>query len=351
MARKKAEMEVKKDVANSQDEMAAEMAAMEELKDIKIVTEPAHKEVENGEVRHATKILNLLTAEGYQGQQKKTFDKEPWMEIYAARQNNLVIQDIPTAIEKHTIRVKKDGEYKDMEMSCLVVMLGGMVKGLIPLPEAGIMEDKEVNARQAMGRMRGLVGQLIAFKVKAIDRENNLCILSRKDALAHMAAITWKEIREGDIRTVVVRSVMPDMIIVNLGGIETPIPAPELSWGWVKDARDMFAVGDTFDVLVKMVDTENKRLMLSLKALLPDAWMNVPDKYIVRGEYTGTITGIEEYGMFVNLESGVDAVIKLPKSERVRSQMKVGNRALIRIREIIPEKRRIKADLIKIIYV
>ncbi len=322
----------------------------EDVTELKVATTPANAEVENFEIRNATKTLNTLTAEGYQGQQKKVFEKNPWIEIYAARQNNLIMQDIPTALEKHTVTVKKGDEIKAVDLPCLVFMLGGAVKGLMPLSEAAIMEDKEVNTRVAIARMRSLMGRLVAFKVKAIDRDNNLCILSRSDALAHMAAITWKDIKEGEIRTVVVRTVTPNMVLVNLGGIETPIPAPELSWGWVHDARELFKVGDAFDVLVTKVDKENKQVKLSLKALLPDAWKDVPYKFMVNGEYRGTITGIEEYGLFINLDEGVDAVIKHPESENVRKQIQIGNEALIRIREIIPDKRRIKADLIKIIY-
>lgn len=294
-----------------------------------------------------SKIINLLTAEGYQGQDKKTFEYDPWMDIYASIQNNVILQDYVSAIEEHTT-MTRDGE---KAILCLVIMLGGTVKALIPAHETGLKEesDQEMTERQLKTRMRNLVGQQVAFKVKGIDRESNLCVCSRKEALQHMSGVTWKDIKVGDIKVAVVRHVQPYYAIVNVGGIETKLPASEMSWGWVNDARKLFAVGDSFDVKVIEIDEENKKIKVSLKELLTDNWQYVPEKYIVNGEYCGFITGIEEWGFFVNLEPGVDAKVNLPKSERVRNEMKIGRGVLIRIYAINPEKRHISARMVKLL--
>ncbi len=293
--------------------------------------------------QNVSNVINLLNAEGYQGQNKRTFDESnPWSEIYAARQNGLIMQDTVMAIEDHALSEDKK------EVPCLVLLLGGVVKGLVPLFETGL-DSENIGERQIKSRMRKMLGQVIAFKVLGIDRNNNLCVLSRKQALEQMQNITWKDIKIGDVRTAIVRDVNAYEAVLNIGGIETTIPAKEMSHGWVRDARDILKTGDSIDVKVINIDSDKKKIFVSMKPLLKDNWEYVPEKYAVNGEYLGVITGIEEYGIFITLEPGVCSLIPLPQSERIRKMLEINQRVVFRINSINYEKKQIQGRFVRMV--
>ena len=163
-----------------------------------------------------------------------------------------------------------------------------------------------------------------------------------------MTAKTWKTIQEGDKKTVVVRETKPYGVKVNVGGIEATISASELSHGWINDVRDVFKVGDRFDVVVKKADKEEKKLVLSLKALLEDPWERVGERYSVDGEYLGKITTIAEFGVFINLETGIDMLVAMPQSETTRGLLEKGAEALARITSVDLNKRKIYGRLVRV---
>lgn len=277
--------------------------------------------------------------EGYVGQEKITIndDSEYWQEIYGAYQNKKILQKQVVAIEEH--------ESKDGTTPCFVIRWGESIKGLIPAQATGI-EGK--TALIIKNKMRKVVGKRVVFAVIGIDRENNLCMLSREAALDSMSAKTWKNLKEGTTKVAVVRETKPYGVKVNIGGIETTIPAAELSHGWINDVRDVFSVGDTFDVLVTKADPEEKKLEVSLKSLLKDPWETVGNKYSVDGEYLGKITTVAEFGVFLNLEEGIDILVAMPQSEQTRSMLVKGADALVRITSIDQDKKRIYGRLVRV---
>lgn len=276
--------------------------------------------------------------EGYVGQEKKSFENnEFWQQIYAAYQNDQIIQRKVTAIEDH--------ETAEGNSPCLIITWGDQIKGLIPASESGLQGTSIAIIRN---KMRKIVGKNVVFKVKGIDRENNLCVLSRKEAVEQMAAKTWKQINVGDKVSATVREVAPTFVKVNIGGIDSFIHASQLSHGWVSDVRNYFSVGDTFDVLVKDMDKEKKTLSLSLKDLLVNPWDTVGERYSVEGEYLGRVVSVVEYGVFINLETGVDALVALPKSELTRDMCVKGAEALIRISNLDIGKKRIYGRIIRV---
>lgn len=278
--------------------------------------------------------------EGYIGQEKKTFEEteEFWMEIYAAYQNKSIVQRVVSAIEEHA---GPDGE----NTPCMIVKWGDSIKGIIPAPLSSITGATPTIVKN---KMRKMVGKNVVFKIKNIDRENKLCLLSRSEAKEEMQERAWKKIKAGIIVPAVVREVTDKVVKVNIGGIDTIIPASELSHGWIHNLRSKFKVGDTFDVKVKEVNKEEKSLRVSLKDLLKDPWEKVPEKYVVEGEYLGRITNIEEFGVFVNLENGVDVLLAMPKNDFTRNLMTEGGEALVRITKIDLNKSRIYGRLVRV---
>lgn len=263
--------------------------------------------------------------EGYTGE-KISFVVDPWKDIFASIQSKgkklKFLAATVTALETHTIK----GE----SFHCAVVMLGH-VKGLIPLQESDCKTKEQ---------LRKLMGQRVSFKVTTLNQKDNLFIASRKIAREHMAKQNWEKLKEGDIKTATIRDVNLRGATVDIGGILAELPAQELSWGWVNDVRDYLKVGFETDVKIIALDKEKGVAKVSIRELLPNPWPDCTKRFSVGNEYLGTVTGIQDYGIFVNLnEPGVDALAK-QRTEGLRPALY--EKVIVKIQKILPKEQRIK---------
>jgi ribosomal protein S1 len=261
---------------------------------------------------------------------KKTFYTDPWPDIYASRQNhNSFLTGIVSAIETHDLK-NSEGEVT-RKIPCAVVMMTP-AKGLIPLEESGCTNRAQ---------LKKLVGQLVTFKVITLDESENLFFGSIKRANEYLSARAWNRLKAGEIRTAVVREVNLRGAQVEIDGIVTELPAQEMSWGWINDLREIVQVGDAFDVKIMEVDKENKKLRVSLRELMPSPWPGVMKRYKTGkdNEYMGTVTGLPYYGIFVNLEPGVDALVKQRDSKK---RPALGEKVRIVITKMDPDKKQIE---------
>ncbi|MFT9486633.1 MAG: S1 RNA-binding domain-containing protein [Tepidibacillus sp.] len=279
-----------------------------------------------------TQIFNFQAPEGFNGE-KKEFIRDPWQDLYAARQNRTILQGVPIAIEEHQL----NGE----NILCATVMMDG-VKCIMPYQESALKDTGKKKENRT--RLRKLIARRIAFIVIGLDRESNLAIISRKAAKDRMAHAFWKTGKEGKIVTVVAQEVFNNAVIVDVGGVEVEIPAKELSYGWVHDVRDLIQVGEAFDAKITYFDEKSEKVNLSVKALLPNPFTECLNRYLIGNEYLGKVSGIAEFGIFVNLEPGVDAVIPhFPKRK-----VKFGDQVLVKITKIFPEEQKITAKGIRV---
>lgn len=269
-----------------------------------------------------------LKPEGYNPEET---EKNPWIELYAARQNRTIIEGVAAGIEEHNLH--------EETIPCLVVMFDH-IKGLIPLPESG------VNTRRQMER---LVGLPVSVKVIGIMREENLVLLSRKQALEHMFNVTWPRLEVGKIEPATVRGFLGNpgykckIALLDVTGVPGYLFADDASWSFIDDMREEFAIGQSLRVKIIKKDEEKKRVRASLKELLPDPWPSVPERFKVGNSYVGRVSGVVEYGVYVNLSPGVDVLSRHMPFVRVRK----GDRVTVRINRIDTEKRRIRGTIIK----
>lgn len=139
------------------------------------------------------------------------------------------------------------------------------------------------------------------------------------EARAEVRRLRDKAREVGPVVTATVREVYRTGANVDIGGVKAFLPAEEMSWGRVEDARQCTWVqpGVSFDVRVTQVDfdrlcgQEDDRapVRVSLKALLPDPWERAGEKYERRGVYAGIVRRVTRRGdIAVELEPGVEAV-------------------------------------------
>ncbi|WP_040759581.1 S1 RNA-binding domain-containing protein [Sporosarcina newyorkensis] len=246
-----------------------------------------------------------------------------WKKVYGAYQNNSILQASMTGIE--TL----------LDKPCAVVTLGN-VRGFIPLEFTGA-----ANLRQ----LRAMTGQSVAFKVLNYDREAEVFSGSRMAALEQMASITLKKIDVDDEIIAVVRSVSPSLVRADIGGIEVKLPLEEIKYGWIDDLTEEVKQGDHLKVKVLEIDKEEKKVVVSAKATQENPWLRSIGRYSSGNEYVGTVSGVREYGVFVNLEAGVDSLARHLKFQNVKR----GDRVLVRVLETDAKKEQIRTRITRVL--
>ena len=145
------------------------------------------------------------------------------------------------------------------------------------------------------------------------------------------------KIKEGDIYDAVVTTVASFGCFVRLDvGKEAPtkvkksfapeglVHVSELSWSKVENVSDAVKIGDK--VKVKVIGTKDGKLSLSVKRAKVDPWTKAGDKYHVDTKYEGKVVKISDFGIFVELEPGVEGLIhitKIPPATRLREGEKI----------------------------
>ena len=166
------------------------------------------------------------------------------------------------------------------------------------------------------GREGGLyVGRAFPFKVIEFKEGGRTLVLSRRVVLQEeKAAIVGRlkdSLQVGQEITGRVSSLQNFGAFVDIGGIEGLIPTSEISWAKANKPSDTLSVGQELTVRLISIDWERNRLTLSIKAMLPDPWEGLTERYPVGSKISGTIVRLTPFGAFVNLEPGIDGLIHL----------------------------------------
>lgn len=264
--------------------------------------------------------------EGYDAEKASKLENEVdehWKEIYGAYQNRTILHAMVTGIETK------------LDMPCAVVSLG-TIRGYIPLDVSGMENDRQLHS---------LTGKDVAFKVLNYDREAGVFTASRKEALEQMAALTWNRLEVGQNIIAVARTVSPNLVRADIGGIEVKIPVEEIRYGWIDDLTEEVKSGDHMKVKVTGLDKENQKVTVSAKAASENPWPDCAKRYEQGNEYVGRVSGVREYGVFVNLEPGVDSLSRHLKFQNVRK----GDRVLVRILGVDVDKEQIRSRITRIL--
>jgi small subunit ribosomal protein S1 len=166
------------------------------------------------------------------------------------------------------------------------------------------------------GREGGIyVGSTFDFKILEFKENGRTIVLSRRAILQEEKTAIVNKLKEtlqvGMEIKGVVNSLQKFGAFVDIGGIEGLIPSSELSWIKSEKAEKTLTVGQEVTAKLISIDWERNRLTLSLKAMQPDPWKNIAEKYPVGGKVSGPIVRLTNFGAFVNLEPGVDGLIHI----------------------------------------
>jgi small subunit ribosomal protein S1 len=135
-------------------------------------------------------------------------------------------------------------------------------------------------------------------------------------------------------------------------GLEGLVHVSEFDWfEKVKKPSKYFSIGDTVEAIVLNVNTESKRISLSIKKLKPNPWQTIAQKYTTGQKVTGRVKSLSDFGAFITLDEGVDALLHISEMSRTRhikhpsEIIKKGQKIEVVILNIDPEKERIAVGL------
>ncbi len=198
------------------------------------------------------------------------------------------------------------------------------------------------------------VGKTIPVKVIKINKARKNIVVSRREVkLEEQEKLRQKlmEIHPGDVIEGVVKNVTEFGAFVDIGDIDGLIYISELSWTKIGHPSEVVKPGDKVRVKVLEVDPENFKVSLSLKLLQPHPWEKVREKYPVGSTVRGTVKKIIDYGIFVELEPGIEGFVhisemKWGKPPRHPSEIvKEGARVDVVVLNVDVEKQRISLGM------
>ncbi|MBU0945235.1 MAG: 30S ribosomal protein S1 [Proteobacteria bacterium] len=228
---------------------------------------------------------------------------------------------------------------------------GGMsvnigVPAFLPYSQIDLRPVKDLDA---------LIGESFDFKILKFNRKRNNVVISRRaileDARAELREKMRSILEEGQIIKGAITNITDYGLFIDMGGMDGLCHITDLSWGRVSHPAKLYKVGQELEVKVLKYDKEHDRVSLGVKQLKADPWATVAERYPVGEKTTGKVVSITDYGVFVELEEGVEGLIHVSEmtwSKKPRHPSKmvtVGDELEIMVLNIEPETKRISLGM------
>lgn len=159
------------------------------------------------------------------------------------------------------------------------------------------------------------LGKRLQFKILKFNRSRGNIVLSRRAILEKEREVLRKETLEnmsvGALVEGTIKNITDYGVFVDLGGIDGLLHVTDISWGRAGHPSKRFFIGDQITVKVINFDENSGRVSLGLKQLSPDPWSMVETKYPVGSKVRGKAVSITDYGVFVELEEGVEGLVHI----------------------------------------
>ncbi len=197
------------------------------------------------------------------------------------------------------------------------------------------------------------VGQDIEFVITEFNPQKHRIIGDRKQLIVERKAAAKKalleSIHEGDVIDGTVKNVTDFGAFVDLGGADGLLHISEMGWGRTESPKKAFKSGDEIRVMIKSISEEGK---IALTRKFPDEnpWVLALTKYAVGNVVEGKVARLADFGAFVNLEQGIDALLHVSQisTERVEKPsdvLKVGDVIKAKVTDLDAEAKKISLSI------
>ncbi len=216
------------------------------------------------------------------------------------------------------------------------------------------LPGSQIDSRPIRG-LDSYKGEEIEAKIIKFSRRRNNIVLSRKiltDAVVNeQKAETLNNVEVGYVIEGTIKNLTDYGAFVDIGGIDGLLHVTDMSWGRLNRPSDVFKAGDTVQVKILKLDREKEKVSLGYKQLLPDPWSTVVEVYPVDSKLKGKVSSVTDYGVFVELEPGVEGLVHVSevswskRSKTPKRMFKNGDEVDVQVLGVDTDERRISLGM------
>jgi small subunit ribosomal protein S1 len=199
------------------------------------------------------------------------------------------------------------------------------------------------------------IGRHLKYKVLKVNQKKSNVIVSRRmlmeEEKERKRTEFWSNVKEGQAVYGFVKSITDYGAFIDLGGVDGFLYVNDITWGRISHPKEYLKLGDEIKVKIVTVDFEKHKVSVSVKDLKGDPWLNIDEKYPMGSKVKGKAVGVVEYGVFVELEPGLEGLLHVSEmswDKKLRNPSKLvskGDMLDLQILDIDKEKKRISLGM------
>jgi small subunit ribosomal protein S1 len=235
--------------------------------------------------------------------------------------------------------------------------------GVVSEVKGGFIVDIGVNAFLPISQVdikpvknpASFIGRHLKYKVIKVNQKKANVIVSRRQLIEEekerKRTEFWKNVKEGQVLYGFVKSITDYGAFIDLGGVDGFLYVNDITWGRITHPKEYLKLGDEVKVKVMTIDQEKHKVSVSIKDLKGDPWAQIEEKYPVGSRVKGKAVGVVEYGVFVELEPGLEGLLHVSEmswDKKVRNPAKLvskGDLLELQVLDIDKERKRISLGL------
>ena len=209
------------------------------------------------------------------------------------------------AFENHEVLTAKVSQVLDGGLSVIV----DEARIFIPASLVSVVYEKDLS-KYADKEIEFVITEFNPRRRRVIGDRKQLIVAKK----AEMQKALFEKIHVGDKVEGTVKNVTDFGAFIDLGGADGLLHISEMSWGRIENPKKVFKVGDKVTALIK--DINGEKIALSMKFPETNPWADAAEKYAVGNVVTGKVARMTDFGAFVELEPGVDALLHVSQISR-----------------------------------
>ena len=248
---------------------------------------------------------------------------------------------IEAAVEDKTIL---EGTVTEVNKGGIVVNVKG-IRVFVPASQTGMPRGADLSE---------MIKDRVKLRITEVNRSRRRVVGSiravQAEERAAKAAEVWANIEEGKKYEGTVKSLTSYGAFVDIGGVDGLCHISELSWNRIKHPSEVVSVGDTIEVYVKDIDTENHKVSLGYKKAEDNPWEQLKNNYPIGSTFHAPVVSLTKFGAFVRILPGVDGLVHISeisndRVEKVSDALKVGDMVDVKLLDVDFDKKRISLSM------
>jgi 4-hydroxy-3-methylbut-2-enyl diphosphate reductase len=265
---------------------------------------------------------------------------------------NILLSKKRAVVSEHWEDITKALEDREtLEVTVIKEVNGGVIasfhelNGFIPMSQ---LSDRYIETAEEF------IGKPLTVKVMRVDPKRNKVVFTHKAVLNELRQQRmmeiWDTINVGDIVDGKVMRFTEYGAFVDIGGIDGLLHISEISWGKLRHPEEVLAIDQEIKVKILSMNKDKEKISLGYKQNLPEPWSVINEKYEVGQIIKGKAVQIKDYGVFVELEPGLDGLVHISeiaykRVSNIEEEIEVGQDISAKILDIDQNRRRISLSI------